>query len=286
MYKFLVIILLFATTVSCQNYGRLQLVHSLPNLLEEVSGFESLPNSPLLWAVNDSGNKATVYGYNPETNDIERTIKITNGSNVDWEDVTADSLGNIYIGDFGNNNNYRKDLVIYTIMVDKNQQTFKTEALRTTFTYEDQKKFPPKKKNRNFDAEAFFYKDGHFYLFTRNRSSHFDGTTKLYKLPATPGNHTAQLIGSFKTCNDHNDCQVTAASIDPSGKKIALLNYNKVWVFSEFENDDFFSGKVQEIKLKHSSQKESLSFKDSVTLYIADEQNGSEGGNLYTLSLD
>lgn len=243
-------------------------------------------DSPLLWSVNDSGNEAIVYGYNPLTNKIEKTIEISNGDNEDWEDITSDEKGNLYIGDFGNNRNKRKDQVIYQVTTRHDLPKVKMEAYKISFQFEDQEKFPPKKKNRNFDVESFIYLDGNFYLFTRNRSSKFDGTTKLYKVPAQPGHHTAMLLDIFKTCEDDDDCQVTAAALDRKQNRLVLLNYNKVWLFTNFTGDNFFKGSVTEIKLQHSSQKESITFRDDNSLYIADERNGSKGGNLYILKLD
>jgi len=284
--KLTFLLFLFVTTVTCQNHGKLSLVHSLPDSLEEISGFSSAEGSPLLWSVNDSGNEAIVYGYNPLTNKIERTIEITNGENEDWEDVTSDDEGNIYIGDFGNNRNKRKDQVIYQLSTRHELPKVAMEAIKISFQFEDQDKFPPKKKDRNFDVEAFVYLDGNFYLFTRNRSSKFDGTTKLYKLPAQPGHHRALLMDTFVTCKDDDDCQVTAAAIDRTHNRLVLLSYNKVWLFSNYPTDNFFKGSVRKIKLNHTSQKESISFRDQTSLYIADEENGSGGRNLYILYLD
>lgn len=283
----LILLLLIGTmtTVSCQNFGSLTITHSLPESLEEISGITLASDSSMIWAINDSGNKALIYGYQPGSNSIVRTIAITNGDNKDWEDIATDGEKTLFIGDFGNNQNYRKDLVIYSVTIPDSLPHAKTEALKTTFTLEDQEKFPPKKKHRNFDIEAFVYSDGFFYLFTRNRSSKFDGTTKMYRLPAKSGHYKAKLIDTFQTCKDYDDCQVTGASLDRSNRQLALLSYNKVWIFSDYENDEFFSATVEEIKLKHRSQKESITFKDSNTLYIADERNGSEGGNLYILRL-
>jgi hypothetical protein len=264
----------------------LTITQSLPNTFQEISGISVAEDRSIIWAVNDSGNKPIIYGYHPGSNSIKKTITISNGDNKDWEDLTTDGKSTLYIGDFGNNRNDRKDLVIYTVKVPDSLLNVKVNALKTTFNLEDQENFPPKKKNRNFDIEAFIYSDGFFYLFTRNRSSKFDGTTKMYRLPSQPGQFTAELMDTFKTCKDHNDCQVTGASLDRVNKKLALLSYNKVWIFSEFENNEFFSGRIEEIELKHSSQKESIAFKDANTLYIADEQNGYKGGNLYTLTLN
>ena len=56
-------------------------------------------------------------------------------------------------------------------------------------------------------------------------------------------------------------------------------------MFSEFKDDQFLSGKVKEIDLKHYSQKEGISFIDN-NILITDEKSGGEGGNLYQLKID
>jgi len=287
MKKILLLFLLSYFTISCQDYGQLKVIASLPDSLSEVSGLHKFTNSPLVWIIADSGNEPAVYGYNIRSGNMDKVINISNGKNIDWEDLTGDTEGNLYIGDFGNNNNKRKNLTIYKIT---KASTFpegivKTEAVKTTFYFEDQKKFPPKKKDRNFDVEAFFFLNGNFYLFTRNRSKDFDGTTKLYKVPALEGNYEAELLGEYKTCDDDDECQVTAAAIDFKTGTIALLSSKNIWLFSNYKNDDFFKGDIKRIKLSYPSQKESITFKDSETLYIADELVHMEGGNLYELGI-
>jgi hypothetical protein len=272
--------ILFALlTLSCtQDYGKLNLVIELPKILNEVSGITQNNNTLLM--INDSNNPAVVYQYNISEKIIDTTYTIAKAKNKDWEDLTRDQKGNLYIGDFGNNLNKRKNLVIYKTNLNAPQ---KTEII--SFTLEDQKEFPPKKKNLNFDIEAFFYSNGNLYLFTRNRSSHFDGTTKMYKIPSESGIYIAKQIGTFKSCNDRKDCQITSAAIHEASNTVALLSYNKVWLISNYKKDHFLEGTIKEIKLGHSSQKEGITFKDANTLYITDERKGSTGRNLYTLEI-
>lgn len=279
------IALIFSTIASCQDFGKLKIVASLPKLLDEASGVTGSSNNNFLWMVNDSGGKAEIYGFDVTSSKIVKTILLADIKNIDWEDLASDTNGNIYVGDFGNNFNKRKDLTIYTVKKEDIMKGEKVLPIKTTFYFEDQKKFPPKHKDRNFDVEAFFYKDAFFYLFTRNRSSGFDGTTKLYRIPVNEGSFKAELLDSYKTCGDAKDCQVTSACLDPLSGRIALLSYNKVWIISDYVGDDFFHGNIHEIKLGHYSQKEGISFKDTNTLYITDERNGNDGGNVYELSL-
>ena len=86
-------------------------IASLPAILNESSGLENA-GSGEFWSHNDKGGNPELYRFDT-LGMLEQTLRITNASNVDWEDMTIDDAGNIYIGDFGNNNNERTDLKIY-----------------------------------------------------------------------------------------------------------------------------------------------------------------------------
>lgn len=278
------VIILFLL-ISCNDYGQLKYEVKLPSKLRENSGIEKITANGLLWVIEDSGNKDHVYGLNDE-GAIIKDIKLKNAKNVDWEDLASDKDGNLYIGDFGNNNNNRNDLRIYKISNPEKTKKDELEATRITFYYPEQLKFPPKKKKRYYDAEAFIYYQEHLYIFTKNRTNPYDGKTLLYKIPAQKGNHRAKLIGSFYTCDDSLHCSITAAAISPNNKKIVLLTHDKVWLFTDFKSDNFFKSTVKEIPLEHYSQKEGICFKDNKTLLISDEDNFLIGRNLYSLKLN
>ena len=52
------------------------------------------------------------------------------------------------------------------------------------------------------------------------------------------------------------------------------------------QNDDFFSGNIEELPFDHNSQKEGICFKNDAMVYITDERNGDEGGNIYSFKLN
>lgn len=286
LIKFFFLSIISFSSVNCQDFGKLSIVATLPSLMNEISGIETSQNPNLIWMINDSGNSPELFGYNIDTQQVEKAIKITNVDNNDWEDLATDTEGNVYIGDFGNNMNDRQNLAIYKVGISQSDSITTKEAKIIRFHLEDQKKFPPKPKKRNFDIEAFFYLNEHLYLFTRNRQTKFSGFSKVYKLPATEGDYEAKLIGSFKTCNDPSDCQVTSAAINHANGDIALLSYNKVWIIRDYSKDKFLKGKINRIKLDHTSQKESIAFKNDSTLFISDERTHLKGGNLYLFRWD
>ncbi len=279
--KKLLIFFSFISLLNCQNYGQLKVVANLSKSLKEVSGTEFIENSDVLWMLNDSGNKPQLFALSTKGK-IKKVLEIQ-AKNHDWEDLTSDLEGNIYIADFGNNDNTRHDLVILKVnhqdMLKKN-----VEVQKIKFTYPDQTKFPPKKRKRFFDAESLFYKDGYLYIFTKSRVKKYYGKTNLYKIPAEKGNYEAEFIESFNTCNDM-ECWITSADISPNKKKVVLLSHDKILLFTDFKGDNFFNGNITEFPFNHISQKESVTFKDNNTLYITDEKAHGKGGMLYEFSL-
>lgn len=278
------LLLLFAVALcgSCQNFGQLKVLAELPHTLNEVSGVEKTKGSTLLWMLNDSGNKPILYGVNLKGK-IKHTLKLK-AKNHDWEDMTTDEKGNLYVADFGNNGNKRRNLKILKVDHKQLQAKDKITVEKIRFNYPEQHKFPPKKKQRFFDAESILYKDGYLYIFTKSRVKHHFGKTALYRIPAQAGEHEAVLISTYTSCNEL-ECWITSADISPDGKKVVLLSHDSVLLLTDFTGDNFFSGTVQKLPLGHLSQKEGVCFKDNNTLYITDERSRGRGRMLYEFSL-
>tara|TARA_R110000868_G_scaffold115383_7_gene308107 strand:+ start:13234 stop:14076 length:843 start_codon:yes stop_codon:yes gene_type:complete len=275
MNKFLLSFFLISS--SC-NTGNLKIIADLPKTLNEASGIEKTIDSDLIWMLNDGGNSPKLYGVSI-SGKIKKELKI-NAKNNDWEDLTSDQEGNIYIGDFGNNANKRKNLAILKVSKDSLENKGEVNIERISFKYENQTKFPPKKKNLYFDCEAFFHFNDSLYLFTKSRVKNDFGKTNLYRIPAKQGHHIAEYISSFNSCAEL-DCWITSADISNDGKKVVLLNSKSVWLFTSFKGSDFLSGNAKEFPLNHNSQKESICFENENTLYITDEKAHGMDGNLY-----
>lgn len=286
--KVLIAAVLSVSLFSCQNTisnDQFKVITTLPSTIKESSAIEISKASDLLWTIEDQKNDNILYGFNRDGKLIKE-IKVTNVENNDWEDLTTDDHGNIYIGDFGNNDNARQNLAIYKINATDLTKDEVTASQIVEFYYPEQTQFPPKKKDRIYDVESFLMYNNQFYLFTKNRSSKFDGTTTLYRVDNTPGKKLpAKKVSSFVTCDDFKHCAVTSAALSPDKTKVAILSSDKVWIFKNFNGDDFFSGKPQMINLDHFSQKEGLTFENDNTILITDEAAKKGESFLYQLSL-
>lgn len=264
------LLLMFLSLTSCSpGSGKLEIVANMSSNLTEVSATETIPNSNLIWVIEDAGNKNHLYGLN--TNGaIVKDITISNSENVDWEDLTSDSFGNLYIGDFGNNKGKRDTFTIYKI-VDPESKSTHSDAKIITF------KLPNSIKSQDF--ESFFLFNNYFYLFSKNQKKSI-----LIKVPNQTGNHTAELVTEFNL--EGKNTKVTSADISDDGKTVVLLNHDKLWKLTHFETDNFFSGTREVMLFEHNSQKEGICFKDNTSVYITDEKKGAEGNNIYVFNLN
>lgn len=277
-----IFLFLIVFTVGCQHKQDVKTGVDLPSKLDEVSGNEMISNSNDIWMHNDSGDGPRIFCVN-EKGELLRKIYL-DAKNEDWEDITSDPKGNLYIGDFGNNNNKRKDLEILKVSHKSLNSEDEVKVKRIKFSFEDQKKFPPKKHKMYFDCEAFFYFKDNLYLFTKSRVKGDYGKTNLYKLPAKKGKHKAEKTDSFSFGEDPYSW-VTGADIRDDGKQIAILTQKEIWLFSDFKDDDFFNGTLSKITFEHATQKEGICYKDNYTLLVTDENDHGRGGNLYEFKI-
>lgn len=258
---------------------------SVPLDLKEISGIE-FDKDGNLWAINDGGNTPQIHRLDSLGN-ITKSITITNGKNLDWEDMTQDYFGHFFIGDFGNNENNRNLLTVYKIENPIDIKGKDTIAEIIKFKFFDKFDVTPNDTTKNFDLEAFIYYEKALYLFTKNRTEPFDGITNVYKMGYYASNQSAKLVSSFKTCKSNKYlCWITSAALSPNKKTLALLSSNKLWVFKNWKDDDFFSGDVKQIALGMVTQKEAITFYNDSIAIIADEKFKGIGGNIHRVNIN
>lgn len=247
----------------------------LPDILEEASGLY-IDEGNKLWWINDSGNAPALYVTNAK-GELQSTINLK-AINNDWEDLTHDTDGNIYIGEFGNNANKRKNLKVY-------RYNPISEALDSiAFTYPDQTEFPPPSEQRNFNMEGFIWLNNKLHLFSKNSISKGNDYSKHYTLSTSKREQVAELRDSVLLKNR----VVTAAAISPDRQTVVLLTYDfkvrwkffprskvSLFIIKNFKDDDFLSGTITEQRVRFFApvtQYECVDFIDNETVLIASEK--------------
>ena len=276
----LIVLTVFAISLHAQSPIITELC-SLPNEVLETSGLENGPND-WFWTHNDSGNLPALFCVDT-TGTIQRTITVIGDANVDWEEITKDNLGNLYIGNFGNNSLNRTDLRIAIIpSIDTcTGTTYVTDTIN--FSYPDQSSFPPTGGYGNFDMEAMFHYQNELHLFSKDRSNPATGYTKHYTLPEAGGTYVATLVDSVAAGHTSYVFSITAADISEDGSQVVLLTSDRIWLFSNFSGTNFFGGDVSELALSVFSQKEGICCRNGL-LYVTDEQSFGLGGKMYRVN--
>ena len=193
----------------------------LPEEVKETSGI--FFHNGRLWTHNDSGNKPVLYALDTTTFQIVQRITLAHVKNTDWEDVCTDGKS-VFVGDIGNNKGNRKNLKIFTFPLssipDEGDVTVEVDSIN--FRFGDQTDFKHKKHRHDYDCESMFATDSNLYLFSKGWAT---GTTRLYRLPKTPGNHVAEVVNGF-------DSQglITGADFDKENHILAVVGYVKnIW---------------------------------------------------------
>jgi len=256
-----------------------QKVAALPQDLKECSGLVALAPNALLM-INDSGNKPEIF-ITDTLGNLRLQREIPELKNIDWEAVTY-AKGVLFIGDFGNNDNKRKDLKIYRLDVSKLLSNGFLKVLAPiTFSYANQKSFPPKNANLNFDMEAMVAKGDSLYLFSKNRTYPFDGKTYGYALPQQAGTYKIEPICFYTTGQGAMPSfWVADAAYNQHTKQLALLGYDKLWLLNQVDPTCLLVGEEQKFYFNQFTQKEALCWVGN-QLFWADEKNDKKSGFLY-----
>jgi len=243
---------------------------TIPNVFSEASGIVAINDTTFI-IHNDGGDEPTLYVIN-QFGKLLNTCRVSNATNEDWEDLTRDGMGNLYVGDFGNNLNTRQDLKIYKVNESAvlNQHQVSAEVIR--FHYQEQHAFPPKDEELDFDCEALTYAEGKLHLYTKSRSKPWHGYTFHYELPPYEGDYEINRMDSIFIGKSGwmFDCVTGASSND---QWLYLLTYNRLVVL-----DKLTYKKQQEIHFKGYTQKEGITHSNTGKVFIVAEKQRFIGG--------
>jgi hypothetical protein len=243
--------------------------------IREPSGLVRSRTYPgIFWTHGDSGDKPRIFAIDAG-GELIAEFEVEGARHRDWEDIAIDDSGHLYVGDFGNNANTRRDLVVYRIPEpDPSKGEGSADAdLALAFRYADQERYPDLRR-MNFDAEALFWMEGALHILTKHRT---DRRSTLYRLAATPGATEASLepVARLELSTGCPSLlgNVTAADLHEDGRHLALLTYRALFILVRSPEGEQPFRIVRRITLRshRTRQVESVAW-DGDELIIGNEQ--------------
>jgi len=184
--------------------------------ITESSGLVASRKFPgVFWTHNDHGSKPVLFAVTRNGAALAK-FDVTGVTITDWEDITTDSSGNLYIGDIGNNDLSRDQLQIYRAL---EPSPHGSGSIRTVQIWRI--KFP----DGNQNCETLFLQNGFAYLVNKFRQN---GTVNLYRFPLSSTNRvtTVAKLGSIRVNGD-----VGGGAISLDGNRLALLSDSGAYGF-------------------------------------------------------
>ena len=245
---------------------------ALPDAIREASGLV-IEGRRMRWH-NDSGDGPYLY-----TTDLHGKLLATDTLDaraVDYEDLTRDAAGLLYVGDFGNNRGLRDRQVIYRY----DTATRRTDSI--VYTYPGQNgggiDLPG-----NYNCEAMVAADGYLHLFTKDVLGPVRPFyVRHFRLPARPGHYVAEPVDSLYLPRR----VITGAALDAEAQTLYLVAYNfrtvlgflplggaSLITVTDYPAGRFLRGRLRRRNLAWAlpTQQEAVAIYDDRYLYVAAE---------------
>lgn len=264
-----------------QLYGTPTTIANLKNpAINESSGLAASRSNPnIYWTHNDSGDGPLVYAFDA-TGESRGVFRVAGAQARDWEDMAvgpgpAQASSYLYLGDIGDNNKARSEIVVYRVpepkltAADKNSS--KSNPRITAAGDAIRLRYPDGK----FDAETLLVHptSGNLYIVTKAVLK--NATVYEARAPLVPGKViTMKRIGDIKVPSLIG--ALTGGSISPDGRRVALCDYLQgyevVLPRSSKNFNDIWRQTVTPFKLGQREQGEAITYRaDGKALLVTSE---------------
>lgn len=196
--------------------------------IREASGLVKSPrHAGVFWVINDSGNPPVLFAV-ARDGSLVREFAVK-APNLDWEDLTLDAEGRLYIADTGNNGLLLPRRVIYRLAEPDPAKAVDGPIAITDASYY---RFPD---TGRFDAEGLFIDRGRAILVAK----YLDGReAELFSVPFDPPAPrsrpaTARRLGRLPGCTE----PVTGATLSTDGARLAVCSYGVVRIYERAQRD-------------------------------------------------
>ncbi|HEY6803982.1 MAG TPA: hypothetical protein VI306_10420 [Pyrinomonadaceae bacterium] len=275
------------TKKSEDKYGPPVIVGTIKSpAVSESSGLVASRTAPgLYWTHNDSGDGPFIYaiGSKGESFGIWR---VTDANAVDWEDISSGpgpdaKKSYLYIGDIGDNDSSRTEVVIYRVVeptpTAADSQVAKSNARITEAAEAIRLRYPDGKH----DAETLLInpKTGDIYIISKIA---LDNPTVYEAKAPFVANKTTTMksLGQLKIPSLFGGV-LTGGSVSPDGRRVALVDYFQGYeiVLPKGSNnfDDIWKERLVPFDFAKRKQGESITYRlDGRALLGTSEGKGSQ----------
>jgi hypothetical protein len=249
---------------ACEGYGPPLLTGHTPPSLPELSGLAASRLHPgIYWAHNDSGHALELFALGQD-GQVVATFALQGARSVDVEDVAVgpcptdpeDSC--VYLADIGDNLRRRSLVQLLWLPEPRALEDLELEVHVHPFAYEDQA----------HDAEGLVVDArGVAYVITKT-------TASLGAVYRVQGQHAAK-VGELRAPFER-DRFSTAADLHPSGERLLLRTYGRVWELSApgaTGVEQLLLGTLREVPAAEQPQGEAVAYAHDGRGYLL----GSEG---------
>jgi len=275
-------------TVKSDQFGPPKVVGRLENRsLDESSGLVASRTMPgVYWSHNDSGSGPFVYAID-ERGDSVGVWEVSGVDDPDdWEDISIGpgpqpGKSYLYIGDTGDNESSRKNIVVYRVVEPKADPNENKSSKRDPLITEPAEAIRLRYPDGKFDAEALLVhpQSGNIYIVTKialqpagiyEATAPFD-TTKIITMKRVGELTPTSLFGGI----------ITGGSVSPDGKHIALCDYFQAYEATLPANasnfNDIWKQPLQSINFGKRDQGESIAYRlDGGALLGTSEGRGAK----------
>lgn len=214
-----------------QVYGTPTKIADLKNAsVNESSGLAASRSNPgIYWTHNDSGDGPLVYAFDA-TGESRGVFRVAGAQARDWEDMALGpgpqaGQSYLYLGDIGDNEKSRAEIVVYRVAEPKLAATDKTSSKTNPRTTARADAIRLRYPDGKFDAETLLVHPttGNLYIITKVMLK--NATVYEAAAPLVAGKVISmKRIGEIKVPSLMGGV-LTGGSISPDGRRIALCDY-------------------------------------------------------------
>ncbi|WP_375758888.1 hypothetical protein [Corallococcus exercitus] len=231
---------------------------AVPRQVPELSGLAASQKHPgVFWGHNDSNNAFELFALD-ETGAVKATLTLTGADPRDIEDVAVGPCtpggqeACIFLADTGDNFERRKEVRLFRLPEPAAVENASVPVETLLFTYED----------GPHDAESLIVdgRSGQVAVLTKTRASLGDLYAVEGLKPGATGK--ARKLGTLRVPDDV-DRLSTAASLHPSGERLLVRTYTRVWELRRSDAkrlEDFVQAQVVEVPGASQAQSEAVTF--------------------------